>query len=155
MFIILFSIACNYISMKLLFEKIPYIHRKELFSTYTTITHDKCRFGLELISELTKSFRILFGITLHLDGNDCSLLTKNEINLVGKFTPIFTQCEDIDYKWNNKIFSKKNTVLPSDVLYQNLSIKKGTCPFGQVPFHYMRVFLRFPQQQPEQQPNVR
>ncbi len=88
MFIILFSIACNDISMKLLFEKIPYIHRKELFSTYTTITHDKCRFGLELISELTKSFRILFGITLHLDGNDCSLLTKNEINLVGKFTPI-------------------------------------------------------------------
>ena len=88
MFIILFSIACNYISTKLLFEKIPHIHRKELFGANTTIIHNKCRFGLKLISELTKSFRILFGITLHLDGNDCSLLTKNKINFVGKFTPI-------------------------------------------------------------------
>ena len=74
--------------MKILFEKIPYIHRKELFGANATITHDKCRFWFELISELTKSFRILFGITLHLDSNDCSLLTKNKINFVGKFTPI-------------------------------------------------------------------
>ena len=42
MFIILFSIACNYISTKLLFEKIPHIHRKELFGSNTTITHNKC-----------------------------------------------------------------------------------------------------------------
>ena len=74
--------------MKILFEKIPYIHRKELFGANTTITHDKCRFWFEHISKLTKSFRILFGITLHLDGNDCSLLAKNEINFVCKFTPI-------------------------------------------------------------------
>ena len=50
--------------MKLLFEKSPYIHRKELFSAYTTVTHDKCRFRAELISKLIKSFRILFCITL-------------------------------------------------------------------------------------------
>lgn len=74
--------------MKLLFEKSPYIHRKELFSAYTTVTHYKCRFRAELISKLIKSFRILFCITLYLDGNDCSLLAKNKINLVGKFTPI-------------------------------------------------------------------
>ena len=86
--IVLFSIACNDIRMKLLFEKIPYIHKKELFSANTTITHDKCRFWFELIPKLTKTFRFLFGITLHFDGNDCSLLAKNKINFVGKLTPV-------------------------------------------------------------------
>lgn len=41
-----------------------------------------------IFSYFVKSFRILFSITLHLDGNDSSLLTKNEINFVVKFTPI-------------------------------------------------------------------
>ena len=73
---------------KQLFEQCPYIHRKELFGANATITHDKCRFWFELISEPTKPFRVLIGITLHLDGNDCSLFAKNKINFVGKFTPV-------------------------------------------------------------------
>ena len=74
--------------MNISFEKSPYIHRKELFGTDTTITNYKYRFRAELISKLIKSFRILFCITLYLDGNDRSLLAKNKINFVGKFTPI-------------------------------------------------------------------
>ena len=74
--------------MKILFEKSPYIHRKKLFGTDTTITNDKCRFRAELISKLIKSFSILLGITFHLNGNDSTLLTKDKINFVGQFTPI-------------------------------------------------------------------
>ncbi len=74
--------------MKLLFEKRHYIHRKELFGANTTIANYKCRFGAELVSKLIKSFRILFGITFHFYGNNCSLLAKNKINFISKFTPI-------------------------------------------------------------------
>ena len=74
--------------MNISFEKSPYIHRKELFSADTTITNYKCRFRAELISKLIKSFSILLGMTFHLNSNDSTLLTKDKINFIGKFTPI-------------------------------------------------------------------